>query len=91
MVNLIIFFLRMYKVLLYALMGVGGCVTDFHVDFGGSSVWYHIVSGRKIFLLVPPTKDNIDQFEQWSSCPAQVIPVPWFTTDLISLELNFLQ
>jgi hypothetical protein len=35
-------------VLLYALMSPEGAYTDFHVDFGGSSVWYHIVTGRKV-------------------------------------------
>jgi hypothetical protein len=27
----------------YCLMGVEDSYTDFHVDFGGSSVWYHIL------------------------------------------------
>jgi len=27
----------------YCLMGAGGSYTDFHVDFGGSSVWYHVL------------------------------------------------
>ncbi|EDQ89316.1 uncharacterized protein MONBRDRAFT_25364 [Monosiga brevicollis MX1] len=31
----------------YCLMSVAGCYTDFHIDFGGSSVWYHIVKGAK--------------------------------------------
>ena len=39
--------LAVRQVLLYALMSPEGAFTDFHVDFGGSSVWYHIVSGRK--------------------------------------------
>ena len=34
------------KVQKYCLMSVAGCYTDFHVDFGGTSVWYHIVSGN---------------------------------------------
>lgn len=29
-------------------MSVKGCYTDFHVDFGGTSVWYHILKGKKI-------------------------------------------
>ena len=29
-------------------MSVGGCYTDFHIDFGGTSVWYHIVKGEKV-------------------------------------------
>ena len=24
-------------------MGVKDCYTDFHVDFGGTSVWYHVI------------------------------------------------
>lgn len=29
-------------------MSVKGCYTDFHVDFGGTSVWYHIHRGGKV-------------------------------------------
>lgn len=29
-------------------MSVAGCYTDFHIDFGGTSVWYHIIRGRKV-------------------------------------------
>jgi F-box/leucine-rich repeat protein 10/11 len=36
------------KVQKYCLMSVGGCYTDFHIDFGGSSVWYHVLRGRKV-------------------------------------------
>lgn len=35
------------KVQKYCLMSVKGCYTDFHVDFGGTSVWYHILKGNK--------------------------------------------
>lgn len=59
------------KVQLYALMSVADCFMDFHVDFGGSSVWYHVLSGRKVFLLVPPTKGNLMMFEEWSSSEKQ--------------------
>ena len=41
----------MRQVLLYALMSPQDAYTDFHVDFGGSSVWYHIISGRKVRFL----------------------------------------
>jgi hypothetical protein len=58
-------------VLLYALMSPAGAYTDFHIDFGGSSVWYHVVSGRKTFLLVPPTPPNLAAFEAWSSSNKQ--------------------
>lgn len=36
------------KVQKYCLMSVKGCYTDFHIDFGGTSVWYHILKGAKV-------------------------------------------
>lgn len=38
------------KVQKYCLMSVKGCFTDFHVDFGGTSVWYHILKGAKVII-----------------------------------------
>eukprot|EP00899_Mesostigma_viride_P003862 jgi/Mesvir1/13477/Mv16532-RA.4 len=61
------------KVQLYALMSIAGCYTDFHVDFGGSSVWYHVVSGEKVFLMAPPRPGNLKMFEQWASSPFQAM------------------
>ena len=54
------------KVQKYCLMSVKGCYTDFHIDFGGTSVWYHILRGRKIFWLIPPTETNIRSYEKWT-------------------------
>ncbi|KAL4421887.1 hypothetical protein ABPG77_003689 [Micractinium sp. CCAP 211/92] len=59
------------ETLLYALMGPGGVYTDWHVDMGGSAVWYHVVSGRKVFLAAPPTPGNLRAFEEWSSSGKQ--------------------
>ncbi|XP_060783320.1 lysine-specific demethylase 2A isoform X4 [Neoarius graeffei] len=53
------------KVQKYCLMSVKGCFTDFHVDFGGTSVWYHILRGRKVFWLIPPTPHNLELYENW--------------------------
>ncbi|XP_061101236.1 lysine (K)-specific demethylase 2Aa isoform X2 [Conger conger] len=53
------------KVQKYCLMSVQGCFTDFHVDFGGTSVWYHILRGGKVFWLIPPTSRNLDIYENW--------------------------
>jgi len=64
--------LQNLQVLLYALMSPAGAYTDFHIDFGGSSVWYHLISGRKTFLLVPPTPPNLAGFESWASSEKQV-------------------
>lgn len=29
-------------------MSVAGCYTDFHIDMGGTSVWYHVLKGKKV-------------------------------------------
>ncbi|KAF9805766.1 hypothetical protein SFRURICE_009398 [Spodoptera frugiperda] len=53
------------KVQKYCLMSVKGCYTDFHIDFGGTSVWYHILRGAKVFWLIPPTEKNLQLYEKW--------------------------
>ncbi|KFM67761.1 Lysine-specific demethylase 2B, partial [Stegodyphus mimosarum] len=53
------------KVQKYCLMSVKGCYTDFHIDFGGTSVWYHILRGKKVFWLIPPTERNLTLYENW--------------------------
>lgn len=35
----------------YCLMSVAGSYTDFRIDFGGTSVWYHLVFGEKVNCL----------------------------------------
>lgn len=59
------------KVQLYCLMSVGNCYTDFHIDFGGTSVFYHVISGEKVFYFIPPTEENLRKYEKWSSSPDQ--------------------
>merc|ERR1712070_1085416 len=59
------------KVQHYCLMSVKGCYTDFHIDFGGTSVWYNVMQGEKEFFLLPPTEDNLDAFEEWTSSSRQ--------------------
>lgn len=54
------------KVQKYCLMSVKGCYTDFHIDMGGTSVWYHILKGKKIFWLIPPTDVNLELYERWT-------------------------
>lgn len=55
------------ETLLYLLLGPQGAYTDWHVDMGGSAVWYHVVRGSKVFLLAPPTPHNQTSFEGWST------------------------
>jgi hypothetical protein len=43
----------------YCLMSLAGSYTDFHIDFGGSSVWYHVLRGSKIFYFAKPTPQNL--------------------------------
>jgi hypothetical protein len=55
----------------YCLTSAAGCYTDFHIDFGGTAVWYHIMSGQKSFCLIPPTKENLTVYEDWLCRPDQ--------------------
>ncbi|EJF62505.1 Clavaminate synthase-like protein [Dichomitus squalens LYAD-421 SS1] len=59
------------KVQLYCLMGVGGAWTDWHVDFAGSSVYYHILHGQKVFYFIRPTPANLAAYERWSGTEIQ--------------------
>lgn len=55
----------------YCLMSVRDSYTDFHIDFGGTSVWYHVLKGEKIFYLIRPSNANLTLFECWSSSSNQ--------------------
>ncbi|KAJ3032564.1 Lysine-specific demethylase 7A [Rhizophlyctis rosea] len=46
---------------------------SFHIDFGGSSVFYHLLSGEKVFYFIEPTKANLKKYEKWSSSPEQSV------------------
>ncbi|GAA5912839.1 hypothetical protein JCM8208_006441 [Rhodotorula glutinis] len=50
----------------YCLMSVSRCWTDWHVDFAGSSVFYHVLRGGKTFFFIRPTPANLQAYEQWS-------------------------
>uniref|UniRef100_A0AC34GW68 [Histone H3]-dimethyl-L-lysine(36) demethylase n=1 Tax=Panagrolaimus sp. ES5 TaxID=591445 RepID=A0AC34GW68_9BILA len=56
-------------VAMFCLLGMGGSYTDFHIDFGGSSVWYHVYKGKKIFYVIEPTEENLEAFVQWTNGP----------------------
>ncbi|KAK8396441.1 hypothetical protein O3P69_005472 [Scylla paramamosain] len=49
----------------YALIGVENSYTDFHIDFGGTSVWYHVLWGEKVFYLIKPTPANLTLYQRW--------------------------
>lgn len=56
----------------YLLLGPAGAYTDWHMDMGGSSVWYHVIQGKKVFMAAPDTQHNVDAFLRWSSSEEQV-------------------
>ncbi|GMT07937.1 hypothetical protein PENTCL1PPCAC_30111, partial [Pristionchus entomophagus] len=49
----------------YCLMSASSSYTGFHIDFTGSSVWYHVLRGTKVFFLVEPTAANITAYEKY--------------------------
>ncbi|KAI5791950.1 hypothetical protein EDC01DRAFT_630454 [Geopyxis carbonaria] len=53
----------------YVLMSVKDSFTDFHIDFAGSSVFYHVYEGEKIFLVIRPTEKTLKAYEEWSKNP----------------------
>ncbi|GAB7347605.1 hypothetical protein MBLNU459_g4481t2 [Dothideomycetes sp. NU459] len=59
------------KVQFYCLMSVADSYTDFHIDFGGSSVYYHILRGKKTFFFIPPTSANLKAYQDWNDSPEQ--------------------
>ncbi|EPQ58517.1 jumonji protein [Gloeophyllum trabeum ATCC 11539] len=59
------------KVQLYCLMGVAQAWTDWHIDFAGSSVYYHVLRGAKVFYFIKPTPANLAAYERWSGTEMQ--------------------
>ncbi|EDL89500.1 rCG29317 [Rattus norvegicus] len=55
----------------YCLMSVQNSYTDFHIEFGGTSIWYHVLKGEKIFYLIHPTDANLTLFKCWSNSSNQ--------------------
>ncbi|XP_064823451.1 lysine-specific demethylase phf2 isoform X1 [Oncorhynchus masou masou] len=55
------------KVTKYCLIGVKDSYTDFHIECGGASAWYHVLKGEKIFFLIKPTSANLSLYERWRS------------------------
>ena len=53
----------------YCLMGVKNSYTDFHVDFGGTSVWYHVLKVSEVkheYLLYKLiTKNGCEETENY--------------------------
>lgn len=71
------------KARLYCLMSVQDAYTDFHIDFGGTSVFYHLIRGAKVFVFVKPTPANLRKYEAWCGSADQGIT---FFADLVRRE-----
>jgi len=53
------------KVQKFVIMSVANSFMDFHLSFGGTSVWYYVLRGHKVFWLAPPTDKNLLLYENW--------------------------
>ncbi|XP_055353760.1 lysine-specific demethylase 7B-like [Paramacrobiotus metropolitanus] len=72
----------------YCLMSAQDSYTDFHIDFGGTSVWYHIFKGKKIFYLIAPTDSNLEKYEEWMKSDKQSERFLGAECHCYKLELN---
>ncbi|KEP53580.1 JmjC domain histone demethylation protein [Rhizoctonia solani 123E] len=69
--------------------GKGQYPKDWHVDFAGSSVYYHILKGSKVFYFVKPTPANLNAYEKWSGSENQ--GTTWFgdlVDKVVKVELS---
>ena len=66
----------------YCLMSTAGSWTDFHIDFAGTAVYYHVVSGSKVFFLLQTNRTTLRLYEEWTSLQLQL------TTPLLDFVSN---
>lgn len=77
------------KVQFYCLMSVADSYTDFHIDFGGSSVYYHILKGKKTFFFIPPKPKHLKTYEEWNDSPQQNYTfLPSITKECYRVDLS---
>lgn len=63
----------LYQSIRYCLISMAKSYTDTHQDFAGTSVWYHVLWGEKVFWLIPPTDENIKKFVQYKKSNGDVL------------------
>lgn len=77
------------RVQFYCLMSVADSYTDFHIDFGGSSVYYHILKGKKTFFFIPPKPKHLKAYEEWNDSPQQNFTfLPHTTKECYRVDLD---
>jgi hypothetical protein len=67
----------------YYLLSATGSWTSWHIDFGGSTVFYHVLEGRKRFYVCPPTERHLQLYERWQRDPAQALHELDFVEQLV--------
>ncbi|PNS17482.1 hypothetical protein CAC42_8025 [Sphaceloma murrayae] len=76
------------SVAFYCLMSAADSYTDFHIDFGGSSVYYHILRGSKTFFFIPPKAKHLKAYEDWNNSPQQNFTfLPYITKECYRVDL----
>ncbi|EGT55132.1 hypothetical protein CAEBREN_25500 [Caenorhabditis brenneri] len=48
----------------YLILSTKNSFTDIHIDFSASSVYYHVVVGKKIFYFCRPTKEMLEAYKK---------------------------
>ena len=71
----------------YCLISCANSFTNWHTDFGGTSVYYHVTMGEKWFYLMAPTSLNLEMFYQWQKL--QLHQSCWFPT-YIKYKMEFI-
>ncbi|CAD5222081.1 unnamed protein product [Bursaphelenchus xylophilus] len=66
------------KVEKYAIFTMARSYTDFHIDFAGTSVWYHVKKGLKYFFLIEPSLENLQIFEEHKNAYHSGVHVGFF-------------
>ncbi|KAK4533833.1 hypothetical protein CCYA_CCYA19G4715 [Cyanidiococcus yangmingshanensis] len=69
----------------YYLLSAAGSWTSWHIDFGGSTVFYHVLRGQKRFYVCPPTERHLLLYERWQSDPQQALREFDFVEELNSV------
>jgi Cupin len=54
------------------------CFMDCHFDYGGLAAWFYVLKGQKDFILIEPTRNNIELYE--SCYDAKKPGNEWFCT-----------
>uniref|UniRef100_A0A665VYR7 PHD-type domain-containing protein n=1 Tax=Echeneis naucrates TaxID=173247 RepID=A0A665VYR7_ECHNA len=66
----------------YCLMGVKDSYTDFHIDFGGTSVWYHVLRTRLTCVTSAPSNKEILYSYQQSDIIGSNRLIPFLNIDM---------